>query len=298
MAASQMPPPLRNGHVLHIYFQHQRSVTVTTQQLSSILGSDCVVKPAQVHHLLQRTIPKYANLSRESDRRHFLDVCNQDFSFHTGVPPSPQEAPSASFDEPHLSEPSTSQVDQVSPPAVQTVSEVTAEEEPSASSTPSSAVLVRTSQRTTLTPQQMKTPLSSLTRSFSDLKKRYQASVRSQLKSISVQRVKILNQDIKPKKKIFAKKRAVMAVLRKEIKSGPDMEQLDKLRKQLSNMKEKHMQLKKYHQNKEGDQTSAHDGSDGSAKTVQLLQRQRSREVDQEKAALQQKLTEMTNGHV
>lgn len=146
----------------------------------------------------------------------------------------------------------------------------------------------------------MKPRLSSLTRSLSDLKKRYQASVKSlraQLKSISVQRVKRLNQDIKPKKKIFARKRAVMAVLRKEIKSGPDVEQLDKLRKKLSNMKKKLMQLKKYHQNKRGDQTSAHDGSDGSAKTVQL-QRQRSREVDQEKAALQQKLTEMTNGHV
>uniref|UniRef100_A0A8C7YFM4 Uncharacterized protein n=1 Tax=Oryzias sinensis TaxID=183150 RepID=A0A8C7YFM4_9TELE len=300
-------PPLRNGHVLHIFFQQNRSVPHTVKEIYKIVGTNYVVKAVQIHKLLSKTIKKYTKFSRESDRQHFQDVCDQVFTLHTLAQPSSHKAPSVSG-ESQLSHPSTSQFE-VSSPAIMTlspltVSELSAGEESCTSSTQSPAVSVRTSPRIALTPefQRIQRRLSFAVMTKSDMKKKYRDSVKSlqeKLKSSRVQQVKYLNQDIKRKKKIIAKKSEMIRLLRKEIKSGPGMEQLDSLRKQLSYEKKKNLQLKKYRKCKKVAETSASAESDDSrgliaAKTVNV-QSQRIRELENENLVLQENVESLTN---
>ncbi|XP_023819113.1 uncharacterized protein LOC105357363 isoform X2 [Oryzias latipes] len=298
-------PPLRNGHVLSIFFQQKRKVTQTIQEISKILGSNVVVKPWQINYLLKKTIRKNPHFTRESDKQHFQDLCDQEFTCHTSAQPSP-EAPSVS-DEFKLSHPSTSQFEEVLAPTVMpssplTVSEVTAEEEPCTSSTPPTAV--RTSQRTPLTPgcKKIKKRLAFVMKTKSEMKKKYCESVKSlqvKLKSSSVQQLKYLNQDVKRKKQIIAKKNNIISLLRKEIKSGPDMEQLESLRKRLSYEKKKNLQLRKYRKSKRVAETSVCGESDDSqhftaAATVKLQSR-RIRELENENLILQDRIEALTN---
>ena len=81
----------RNGHVLFSYVENERSTTKTIQAISDKFG----FTPAhtQIQSLVNRSIDRYKNLSRDDDRQRFEDVCEKVFYSHKEPPGAPAPYP-------------------------------------------------------------------------------------------------------------------------------------------------------------------------------------------------------------
>ncbi|XP_041463183.1 L-cysteine desulfhydrase-like [Lytechinus variegatus] len=71
---------LKIGHVLHLHMDNCRSVAATIRSLREILPATAVITTSMLNHIINKS-DRFKNLTRENDRKNFLDMCAEPFSF-------------------------------------------------------------------------------------------------------------------------------------------------------------------------------------------------------------------------
>ena len=171
---------VRIGHVLFLYIKNDHSFVGTIQAIQHYVASSNFT-PRQLKSLVDRTINKYKNLSREADMKQFDQICREPFEVSSCEPRSPDS-----------SEPQPSTSGESSTPA-----------EPEPKTVPSqdtdSKNLSLRSEAWTPRKKNLKRRLDFVSKSASDMKKRHAENIRDLRAKLHASKVKKLNQVIKRK---------------------------------------------------------------------------------------------------
>ena len=98
---------VKNGHVLFLYLENDRTLSSTIRAVKDILGVQCEIAPGLLRGLVNKSLDKYQNLGRVNDMDRFSAICQETFSLYTRSIDEPEELASASThpDEPEEPEP-------------------------------------------------------------------------------------------------------------------------------------------------------------------------------------------------
>ena len=241
---------IRVGHILCLFVEKERSLVGTIRAMQERCES-MKLTARQLKSLVQKSLDKYKNVSREAEMDKFDELCREMFSASQLPPPDPPNSTAEStFGESPMTlvpRPSTSTTPMDQPtPSGTLVGEpsalMTAVGEPA--TTPSTSPLPstssgRSSRSDFWTPrkQALKRRLDFVSKSASKLKKMHLDSLKNLRAKLRVNQVKTLNQAIK-------RKQATIKKLRRQIVASDVVRKLAETKKKLVQLAQKHRRLK------------------------------------------------------
>ena len=74
---------LKIRHVLHLYFQNERSVAKTMHAFAQRLNLRC--SPRQIRRVTVDVLKRFKHLSRQNEMTSFAEICNESFTSYTVI---------------------------------------------------------------------------------------------------------------------------------------------------------------------------------------------------------------------